>query len=173
MHIIIAQTARIVWHAQVVVKNRIFRIFKILVYHQRAHSGTYPDMSTSVTCNETHFEAIIYGITLQMIAVTDKDFLSAFIFRQIIDAGGKCCHPNASFRILIDTIHIITAQTINIIFIITITSQFITERSLHGFGFHHAVTFCGNPQVFLAVLHHKISVTRHGFTRTGYNSRLS
>ena len=61
----------------------------------------------------------------QVVAVIDKYLLTVPVAGQIIYPAAESGNPDTTFIILVDAIHIIIAQTVNIIFPMLITCQFI------------------------------------------------
>ena len=165
MDIIITQTLRIVRHTGEMIKLHILRFLKVLIKSNSSRSCTYPQESIIIGSNETRFVARINRIPFQIIPVIDKQCLSCFILRDIIDTSGKSSYPNTTIMIFIDTIHIIIAQTVHILFTMKITGQFIRHSvGRSRLGTDKSVSFCCNPDDSFRILNNKINSSQHGST---------
>ena len=124
----------------------IFRFFKVLVKSNGACGSTYPKASVIIRSDKTCFVTDINRISFQIIPVIDKDGLSMFSLRNIVDTACKSSRPDTTMMIFINTIYIVVTQTVHIIGVVLITGQFIRQtcgRSL--FGTHQTVSFGSNP----------------------------
>jgi len=157
MHVIVAQTIHIVLHTQIMMEYGIFRIFETTVDHQRPDSSGNPYITLMVAGYEAHLMAFVDRKAFQVVAVIDKYLLTVPVAGQIIYPAAESGNPDTTFIILVDAIHIIIAQTVNIIFPMLITCQFIAHLSLR-FRFYQALSFGGNPKVVSAVLKNKIDI---------------
>ena len=146
MDIIITQTLRIIRHTGEMIELHILRFLKVLIKSNGTRSCSYPQASVVIGSDETSFVTRINGITFQVIPVIDKQCLSSFILRDIIDTSGKSCQPDTTIMIFIDAIYIIIAQTVHIIFMMKITGQLIRHSvGRSRLGTNKAVSFCRNP----------------------------
>ena len=146
MDIIITQTLRIIRHTGEMIELHILRFLKVLIKSNGTRSCSYPQASVVIGSDETSFVTRIDGITFQVVPVIDKQCLSSFILRDIIDTSGKSCQPDTTIMIFIDAIYIIIAQTVHIIFTMKITGQLIRHSvGRSRLGTNKAVSFCRNP----------------------------
>ena len=165
MDIIITQTLRIVRHTGEMIKLHILRFLKVLIKSNSSRSCAYPQTSIMIGSNETRFVARINRISLQIVPVIDKQRLSCFILRNIIDTSGKSSYPDTTIMIFIDTIHIVIAQTVHIFFTMKITGQFIRHSvGRSRLGTDKSVSFCCNPDHSFRILNNKINSSQHGST---------
>ena len=140
-------------------KLHIFGILEVGIYHQCTNGSPYPDMSFMVSCNKTGFVAIVNGISFQIITVVHKNFLSTLVTCHIVYSTGKSSYPDTSVAIFIYTVNIVVTQTINILFLMLITSQFIVRSIFLLLGFHQTIPFRCNPKILFAILQNEIYIT--------------
>ena len=162
VHIIIAQTLRVVRDTGEMVELNIFRLLEVLVKSNGSRGSTYPKSSVIIWSDKTRFVTDINGISFQIIPVIDKDCLSFFSLGNIFDATCKSCCPDAAMMIFVNTIYIVITQTVYIVGVMLITSQFVRHtRSRSLFGTHQSVSFGSNPDNSFRVLQNKIGSAFH------------
>ena len=116
-------------------------------------------MSFMVSCNKTGFVAIVNGISFQIITVVHKDFFSILITCHVVYSTGKSRYPDTSVTIFIYTVNIVVTQTINILFLMLITSQLIVQSIFLLLSFHQTIPFRCNPKILFAILQNEIDIT--------------
>ena len=126
MHVIIAQpTAFVSTPAHKMMEYGLFRAFETAIHCQSPHCGANPDVSTAVARDITHLAAQCYGILAKPVPMIDKYFLAILVNCQIVQATRKRSHPDASLRILVDTVHIVIAQAVHIAAPMLVAGQFV------------------------------------------------
>ena len=146
MHVIVAQTLRVVRHTGEMMELHLFRFFKVLVESDSPRSSSHPQATVIVGSNKASLIARVDRITFQIITMIDKQSLPVLVLRDIIDTSAKSSYPNTPVMVFVHTIHVIITQTVHIILLMTIAGQPVGHTVRRGgLGTDQSVTFRRNP----------------------------